>query len=176
MRRAMRQLAPIDPGTSRLVTSQLFVWMSGRIPGTVAAFLPMRDEADLTPLFDRLPGWRWVLPRVEPDRTLTFRDRDVPVERHEMGMDQPADHGPATPLHEIDIVLVPGLAFDETGARLGRGVGYYDKVLAGRRRDCVAVGVTVEARVIDEVPVDEHDQSVDWIATEAGVSECLPRT
>ena len=110
-----------------------------------------------------------MLPRIEDDGTLTFRDRDVARETHRWGMTQPSDQGRIVPVHEIDVFLVPGLAFDHSGRRLGRGGGYYDRVLASRRADSVAIGVTVTARVIDTIPVVGHDQRVDWLATEDGV-------
>ena len=171
----MRGQGEMDPGKGLMVVSGLFAWLSGRLPGTIAAFLAMSDEVDLSSLFDQLPGWRWVLPRVEQDRTLTFRDVAVPKETHRFGMEQPIDRGPVVPLHEIDTLLIPGLAFDPAGARLGRGGGYYDRLLAERRGDAQAVGVTVDSRVIKAVPVDDHDQRVDWLATESGVKECSPR-
>lgn len=89
-------------------------------------------------------------------------------------MEQPADEGPVIPLHEIDVFLTPGLAFDETGGRLGQGGGFYDRVLAERRTDTAAVGVTVEERVINRVPMLSYDQRVGWLATEKGVRECSP--
>jgi 5-formyltetrahydrofolate cyclo-ligase len=165
----------LDPGTELLVVSGMFAWLSSRVPGTVAAFLALGHEVDVEPLFTRLPGWRWVLPRMESDGTLTWRDRDLPREVHRWGMSQPVDQGDAVPASEIDVFLVPGMAFDETGARLGRGGGHYDRVLAIRRKDSEAIGVTVEERVIETVPVHEHDQRVDWLATENGVRQCSPR-
>jgi len=151
------------------VVAVLFSWLSTRLPGTAAAYLAMSDEVDVSALFDQLPGWRWVLPRIEGDRTITFRDRDVTRETHRWGMTQPSDQGRIVPVHEIDVFLVPGLAFDDSGGRLGRGGGYYDRVLARRRADSEAIGVTVAGRVIDTVPVVDHDQRVDWLATEDGV-------
>ncbi|MBW3667453.1 MAG: 5-formyltetrahydrofolate cyclo-ligase [Actinobacteria bacterium] len=165
----------VDPGVELLVASGLFVWLSGRLPGTIAAYLALGHEVDVESLFTRLPGWRWVLPRVEPDGALTWRDRDLPREVHSFGMSQPVDRGEAVPVSHIDVFLVPGMAFDETGARLGRGGGHYDRVLAVRRKDSAAVGVTVEDRVIEAVPVHDHDQRVDWLATESGVRECSPK-
>lgn len=150
--------------------------MSGRIPGTVSAFLAMAGEVDVSTLFARLPGWRWVLPRVEPDRSMTFRDRDVGREIHRFGMEQPIDAGPIVPVHEIDLFLAPGLGFDKAGGRVGNGGGFYDAVLAVRRKDSIAVGVTVTMRVFDEVPMNGHDQRVDWLATETGVMACSPTT
>jgi 5-formyltetrahydrofolate cyclo-ligase len=165
-----------DPLRVSQVVEGLFAWISARLPGTASAYLAMGGEVDVEPLLTRLPGWRWVLPRVEPDRSLTFRDRDLPRETHEWGMSQPVGAGVVVPVHEIDVVLVPGIAFDATGARLGRGGGYYDRLLAERRSDSVAVGVTLADRVLDVVPTDGHDQRVDFLATEDGVTACPPRS
>ena len=172
VRAEVRGQGPVDEPKQALVRSGLFTWLSSRLPGTVSAFLAMPGEIDLSPLFERLPGWRWVLPRVEPGRQLSFRDKDVPRETHRFGMSQPVSQGPEVPVHEIDVFLTPGLAFDFSGGRVGNGGGYYDRVLARRRRDSVAIGVTIDARVFDEVPMEDHDQSVDWLATENGVREC----
>ncbi len=175
-RSLMRRIDRVDTGQSLRVVSGLFEWLASRLPGTASAYVAMADEVDVTPLFDRLPGWRWVLPRVENDGSLTFRDRDVSWETHEFGMEQPVDEGPVVPILEIDIFLVPGLAFDRAGDRLGRGSGYYDRLLAQRRADSVPVGVTVRERVVEAVPVHDHDQRVEWLATEDGVSSCSART
>lgn len=172
LREEIRGQGVVEPEMSAQVVESLFAWMSQRLPATVSAFLAMSGEVDVSPLFSRLPGWRWVLPRVEPDRSLTFRDRDVPRETHPFGMEQPRDAGPIVPLHEIDLFLTPGLAFDRKGGRLGNGGGFYDRLLARRRSDAVAVGITLERRVVDSVPMLDHDQRVDWLATEVGVTPC----
>lgn len=174
IRGIVREDGPIETPLQAEVVSGLFTWMSSRLPGTVSAFLAMPGEIDLSPLFDRLPGWRWVLPRVEPGQNLSFRDRDVPREVHPFGMSQPVDKGSEIPVHEIDLFLTPGLAFDLAGGRVGNGAGYYDRALAKRRRDALAVGVTVDRRIFDRVPMLEHDQRMDWLASESGVRECSP--
>jgi len=172
LRNEIRAGGAIDPGAGLLVVSGLFVWLSSRLPGTISAYLAMPNEIDLSSLFERLSGWRWVLPRVEDDDTLTFRDRDVARETHRFGMEQPADEGPAVPIHEIDVFLTPGLAFDRAGGRLGHGGGFYDRILAQRRTDTFAVGVTVQERVIPQVPMLAFDERVGWLATEKGVRKC----
>lgn len=172
LRAETRSQGPIDEETQAKVRSGLFSWLSSRLPGTTSAFLAMSGEIDLSPLFDRLPGWRWVLPRVEPGRRLSFRDKDVARELHAFGMMQPSDQGPEVPIREIDVFLTPGLAFDWNGGRVGNGAGYYDRVLARRRRDSIAIGVTVDARVYETVPMADHDQRVDALATETGVRDC----
>lgn len=172
MRTEVRAQGPVEDSKQDLVRSGLFIWLSSRLPGTVSAFLAMPGEIDLSPLFERLPGWRWVLPRVEHGRQLSFRDKDVPRETHTFGMSQPVSQGPEVPVHEIDVFLTPGLAFDPSGGRVGNGGGYYDRVLERSRRDSVAIGITIDARVYDAVPMEDHDQRVDWLASESGVREC----
>ncbi len=171
-----RGQAPVEPDVALSVVSGLFDWLSERLPGTISAYLALPDEVDVTPLFERLPGWRWTLPRVEDDGSLTFRDREIPREVHPFGMEQPVEQGQVTPVHEIDVFLVPGMAFDATGGRLGRGAGYYDRLLAERRPDATAIGVATNMKMIESVPVFDHDQRVDWLATESGVRECSPTT
>jgi 5-formyltetrahydrofolate cyclo-ligase len=79
-----------------------------------------------------------------------------------------------TPIPEIDVFLVPGLAFDSAGGRVGHGAGYYDRILSQRRTDSQAMGVTLDDRVLDSVPIFDHDERVDWLATESSVRECRP--
>lgn len=172
----VRAQDPVPEDISRAVTEGLFTWLSSRLPGTVSAFLAMPGEVDVSALFDRLPGWRWVLPRVETDRTMTFRDRDVAREVHRFGMSQPTDAGPVIPVQEIDVFLTPGLGFDRRGGRVGNGAGFYDRVLAKRRTDSLVVGITVDSRVFEVVPMESHDQRMDWLATESGVRECSPNS
>jgi 5-formyltetrahydrofolate cyclo-ligase len=66
-------------------------------------------------------------------------------------------------------VLVPGRAFDRQGARLGRGGGWYDRVLSQLPETCLRIGIAFEIQWVDKVPVDAHDRPVDWIITENGV-------
>jgi 5-formyltetrahydrofolate cyclo-ligase len=174
LRERMRGVGPIPPMVSDQVVDGLFAWLSPRLPGTISAFLPMTGEVDLRPLFDRLPGWRWVLPRVEDDRSITFRDIAVPREIHPFGMQQPAASGPVIPIQEIDVLLVPGLAFDRSGGRLGNGAGHYDRILSAARGDAIGIGIAPAVRLVDSVPVEAHDVRVDWLATEEGVVSRAP--
>lgn len=157
------------------IVARLFEFLAPRLPGTIGGYLALGHEPDLEELWNRLPGWRWVLPRIESDGSMTFRDRDVDRETHPLGVSQPVRSGPIIRAIELDVILVPALAFDRSGARLGRGGGHYDRVLAARRPGSHAIGVSTRARLIDRVPMEAHDQSVDWLATEDGVSLCPPR-
>lgn len=67
---------------------------------------------------------------------------------------------------KIDLIMVPGVAFDSKGGRLGNGQGYYDRLLAEVRPDCALIGVGFECQIFDQIPMDEHDIYLDGILTE----------
>jgi 5-formyltetrahydrofolate cyclo-ligase len=174
LRAAMRSVGPLDPDASSRIGDGLFRWLSPRLPGTISAFLPMEGEVDLEPLMQRLPGWHWALPRVEPDRSMTFRDAALPRETHRFGMRQPIDSGHIVPIREIDVLLVPGLAFDREGRRLGNGGGHYDRILSGARHNAESIGMAPASHLVEMVPTEAHDVRVRWLATEEGVVSCSP--
>lgn len=135
----------------------------------VLTFLAMPGEIDLAALPSRLPAIEWLVTRTPDEGWLTIHRFDAPRERHRFGFDQPVAGSPLVPVDEVDVVLVPGLAFDLRGGRLGRGRGYYDELIARCRRDVTLVGVTLDRRMVEAVPMDAHDRRVDWVATESGV-------
>lgn len=74
---------------------------------------------------------------------------------------------------ELDVVLVPGIAFDRAGHRLGQGRGYYDRLLDEVRDECVLIGLAFDIQIVEEVPVEAHDVALNLIVTE---SEIIPGT
>jgi 5-formyltetrahydrofolate cyclo-ligase len=72
---------------------------------------------------------------------------------------------------ELDLVMVPGVAFDRRGARMGHGKGYYDKLLQHARPDTPLVALAFECQLFPEIPVAQHDIFMDKIITEAGVHD-----
>lgn len=100
---------------------------------------------------------------------LTVHPLDAPRERHRYGFEQPVESSAEADLSDIGIVLVPGLAFDREGRRLGRGKGYYDRLLAqlpGR----ALVAITLERLLVKRVPTEPHDLPMTHLATEWGVT------
>lgn len=71
----------------------------------------------------------------------------------------------------LDLIVVPGVAFGRDGARLGNGAGYYDRLLADVRDDCVLMGIAYETQLFDDIPMDAHDVHMDFVLTE----KCLYR-
>jgi 5-formyltetrahydrofolate cyclo-ligase len=141
-------------------------------PGViVAGFLPIGDEIDVTPLLCQLHerGNPIVLP-VTPKRglPLTFRlwTPGAPLISEAFGTRRPTG-----PERQPDFLLVPLLAFDRFGHRLGYGGGFYDRTLAdlpGRFR----LGCAFAAQQIDMVPTGPHDLPLDAVATEEGIIRC----
>ncbi len=75
------------------------------------------------------------------------------------------------PIEELDLVMVPGVAFDRRGGRIGHGKGYYDKLLERARRDTPLVALAFECQLFPEIPMQPHDVFMNKIVTEQGVYE-----
>ena len=152
---------------SEAVVRRLVAWPP--IHGIVMVYLAMPSEVDLIGL-SSLERCRIVIPRVETATTMSVRVYDAEhLEKHRLGFEQPASSATEVSPDDIDVVLLPGLVFDRSGGRLGRGRGYYDRFVEGLPEATVRIGVTTESSVVDVVPMDDHDQSVDWIVTEASI-------
>jgi 5-formyltetrahydrofolate cyclo-ligase len=136
----------------------------------LAGYWPMSTEMDVRPALvalDRI-GVLITLPEVAAkDRPLRFRAwrPDEPLAEGQHGTFHPMV---SAPLMRPDVVLVPMLAFDRRGYRVGWGGGYYDRTLEMLRKtgECIAIGVAYSAQEVDDVPVDAYDQPLDWIITE----------
>src|SRR5262245_41539440 len=68
---------------------------------------------------------------------------------------------------ELDLVMVPGTAFDIRGGRMGQGKGYYDRLLSGARPDAPLVALAFDCQIFDEIPVTAHDVFMDMVLTES---------
>lgn len=84
------------------------------------------------------------------------------------GICEPPENFDTVKVTDIDIILVPGVAYDLEMWRLGRGGGYYDRILAGIRPDAMTMGVAYSIMIAESVPHNEHDRRVDMLVTEKG--------
>lgn len=140
------------------------------LAGWVAGYVRFRSEIDPAPLMAHLAkgGARLCLPAVS-DGPLVFRavDPNTVLVKSRFGvMEPPSDARVETP----SIVLVPLLAFDGAGHRLGYGQGHYDRTLAALRArgSVVAIGLAYGAQKIEALTVDPHDQRLDFVLTPEG--------
>jgi 5-formyltetrahydrofolate cyclo-ligase len=117
----------------------------------------------------RSRGLRVVYPRVVAGQAqLSFAEaRPHTLVAAKFGLREPALDAVPVEVRHISVFIVPGLAFDRGGGRVGWGRGYYDATLAAARPGAVRIGVAFECQVLDEVPRDAHDALLHYVVTEA---------
>jgi 5-formyltetrahydrofolate cyclo-ligase len=172
---AARAKAQIDePDASEALLASVALLLSGNAALVVAGYIPFRTEIDPRPLMRALAaqGARLCLPRTPPKGPssdgLTFHlcdpDNRDHLEKSPWGVMEPKAHLQQT---RPDVVLVPLLGFDRMGNRLGQGQGHYDRTLEALRATgpVLAVGVAFAAQEVASIPIEPHDQRLDWIIT-----------
>jgi 5-formyltetrahydrofolate cyclo-ligase len=162
--------APARAEASVRIAARVMAIVGAEKPNIVAAYLPIRSECDPRPVIERAAalGIAVVLPAVVDPLTLVFRRYapDAPLADGGFGTLAPA---PDAPILDPELVIVPLVAFDRTGARLGHGKGHYDRALAGLATRGVRpklVGVAFAAQEVGAIPAEPHDVRLDWIVTE----------
>lgn len=143
---------------------------------TVAGYVAIRNEVDPLPALIALidAGWCGALPVVADDaQPLVFRLWSLGDPLAPDGFSVPAPLPDAAEV-EPDVLLVPMLAFDRQGRRMGYGAGFYDRTLQALRRKhpVVAVGLAYADQEVDRVPTDAYDEPLDWIVTERFALRC----
>jgi len=131
-------------------------------PQTIMAYWPLPDEVDIRPLIDALVqrGKTVLLPKVLDDEHMELRRYTSPFDLTEGAFHIMEPIGaPFVDYDQIDVALVPGVAFDAAGHRLGRGKGYYDRFLHDHPY-LHTIGVCFPFQRVAEVPTDEHDVCV----------------
>ncbi len=142
----------------------------------VAAFMATAEEVDLHQWRAAylLQGGRIALPRINPGRTMTFHEytADTTLEPHRYGILEPESSSGVVAAEALQVVLVPLVAFDRNGARLGMGGGYYDRYLVGLANTAITVGVAFACQRSDEpLPTESWDMPMQAVVTENGVLE-----
>jgi 5-formyltetrahydrofolate cyclo-ligase len=177
LRKRMRQLRGTLPAEARARRSAavsarviaLPCWQSAR---SVALFASMPDEFDTRALLDDAAarGLDVAMPVVAEGRVLTFRwlvrgGERFPTAMSAYGIDEPTDEAPAVDLATLDVVIVPALAMDPRGHRLGFGRALYDNTLVLMTK-AARVATVFAFQMIAEVPDEAHDQRVHFIVTD----------
>lgn len=137
---------------------------------SVSAFAPMTDEADPIPLLEALaerghPTGLPVTPRGRVPLEFRLWRSGEPRVPGQLGILEPTATAAA---FEPDILLVPLLAFDRAGHRLGYGAGYFDRTLRELRakKPILAIGIAYAGQEVDALPAEPHDEKLDWVVTE----------
>lgn len=166
-RAALRDRPPVTAEESADVTRHLKRWLVDQPPSKILIYLPMPGEVDITEVVD--DRHNWYTTRTPGGRhPLTVHPYDAPRETHRFGYEHPVADARQLDPQQLDVVLTPSLSFARNGDRLGWGMGYYDGLFA-TAGDVIAVGITLERLLVDELPTEAHDRRMDWLATDSGV-------
>jgi 5-formyltetrahydrofolate cyclo-ligase len=147
----------------------------------VLAFLPYRSEWNATLVVDAAiaAGKLIAAPRVDVParmlRALRVESLERDVAPGHRGIPEPHATRAEVALASVDCVLVPGVAFDAEGARLGYGGGYYDRLLPLLPAATPRIAGAFELQLVERVPAAPHDVGVDWIVTEHRTMRCARR-
>lgn len=165
-------LKPNAAELSRRIAQQFLAAVPISRHAVVSAYCAIGEEADPAPAIVELrrQGHRILLPRVAGrNRPLDFHlvEADAKLVTGGFGLSEPSAEWPKL---APDVLIVPLLAFDSDGYRVGYGAGYYDRTLRELRRQkpIIAVGYAFGVQEFAAVPHVEHDERLDWIVTENG--------
>ena len=143
---------------SELILQQLENMQCFREAKTILIYYPVQNEVDVLPLVKRYKKETTILFPVSHRHGMTVHPYagNEMMHRGKFGIPEPT-----TPAYEgdIDLVIVPAVAFDEKGRRLGRGGGYYDRFIK-KQTHATLIGVGYDFQLIEEVPAARHDQRV----------------
>lgn len=150
------------------------LWQALPAGSTLAAFLPLPTEPPLLPALTRAvaEGYRVLVPVVRPQRQLAWVEWHPQVKHtvNALGIVEPVgEHHGAEAFIQADLRLVPALAYDLAGQRLGQGGGYYDRLfeqLGPLAQGPSTVGVVFEREILDGLPTDSWDATLRFVATE----------
>lgn len=130
-------------------------------------YMPIKNEVDVVGLMRKyLKKKDVLLPRIGVDNRISMHQISSLEELviGKFGISEASKEAKMIEPGDVDLVLVPGIAFDVKGSRIGYGQGYYDRLLKGL--SCPRVALAYEFQIYNELPFEEHDEKVDFIITE----------
>lgn len=134
---------------------------------TVCIYLAMPGEVDPIALIEERQDIAWYTTRTVDATTLTVHRFDSETEDHPFGYRQPVVTSPVIDPNAVDVWIVPGVAFDQDGRRLGHGRGYYDRLLSRAGSDARFIATTVDRRIFPQIPADDFDVRMHLVVTES---------
>jgi 5-formyltetrahydrofolate cyclo-ligase len=139
----------------------------------IALYAGKGTEVDTSRIdaFARARRLRVVYPRVvDGSKLLAFHETTIDaLEQGHFDLREPRTESPTVELSSICAFMIPGLAFDRHGGRVGWGRGYYDVTLAAANPQALRIGLAFECQLVDEVPRDPHDIRLHHVVTEAAM-------
>lgn len=177
--RKARRAIPAREEKARTICTQLLALAPLQTSTAVMLYAAIGEEIDLRPVAEALlargvtVAYPVVLARGKELEARAVNEFSELVPGA-FGILEPAAGCPPVPAHTLDAVIVPGLAFDREGYRVGYGGGYYDRFLPRLGPGACAIGAVYSALLCQRLPREPHDVPVDWIVTEAEAFACRP--
>jgi len=175
-RQILAQRKNLDPALARKWSAWVQMHFLGAqcylLARKIALYASFDKEVDTRLVFERArkEGKELYFPRITFPGQMVFKR----VEKYEemipnrWGILEPKDSAPQILLEGLDLIVVPGVAFDRRGYRLGFGGGYYDRILSRLDSHTITVGFAYGFQIKERIPVDENDQRVKRLVCEAG--------
>jgi len=135
---------------------------------TILAYFSFRQEPNLSPLFT--DNHRWGFPRIEGKSLSWHRwKKGEPLQTGSYGIFEPHPDSPTLQPDQVDLILVPAVACDYRGYRLGYGGGFYDRMLSSAEwASKPTIGIVFEEAYLPELPIDDWDKPLQGVCTEMG--------
>jgi 5-formyltetrahydrofolate cyclo-ligase len=166
-----KELTAPHPEASAAIRSRLQSLDCWKTAQTILTYHPLTSEADLLPLLLKESSKEWIFPRIDGESLTLHRWTQEAIWRTgPFGILEPdPEEWPKVAHETIDLALIPALAFDRNGNRLGRGRGFYDRLLVSSGFRALKVGIVSERFLLPEIPTEIHDISMDLVVTESGI-------
>lgn len=139
---------------------------------TILAYFSFRQEPDLMPLISQASDRVWGFPRCVGQSLVwhVWSPSSLPLQSGAYGIPEPHPDCPTLEAHQVDLILVPAVACDRQGYRLGYGGGFYDRLLSEPVWAAKpTIGIVFEFARLPKLPIDAWDQSLSAVCTEAGL-------
>lgn len=178
LRKRRRDLSPHEViESSRLVTQRLLTFAPFRQASTVVLYNADENEVVTEAIWQAAVKQDQAVyyPRITADKADLEFVRRYPGEQLVLGTFNiliPSGNQLLLGMQPSDIVLTPGVGFDEKGHRLGRGKGYYDRAFRGVLADALRVALAYELQMVSTLPSGPEDERVQWIVTESRLLAC----
>ena len=158
-----------------VILESLINWKVFKKAGVIHAFISMPDEPDTRPIIEHCwsSGKKIAVPVVLPDTFDLFHSEIKSFDDLASGINETQEPSPERRIkmnpESFDLVIVPGVAFDTQGGRLGHGKGYYDRFLEGT--SAFRLALAFECQLLETVPTELHDVPMNAILSESGIVE-----
>lgn len=171
LRKKIRGILPLPPHLraekSRRICEAIAQRPEWSRAKTVLFFAPQEREPDVELLCSPSLEKRLVYPKVIGDTLALYAvDSIYDLVPAQWGLREPRENEQMlVQSHEVDLVLVPGVAFTKSGLRCGRGGGFYDRLLGELPASTAKIGVCFSEQIVDELPTEPHDLAVDFVVS-----------